>query len=68
MVRLRYISQPLMNAIILYNAMNPHGFITTYCAKGVVRRTLQACRFTMERLSGPTNGKREILRGTKTTE
>lgn len=38
--------------------------ITTYCAKGVVRRALQAAGFTVERLPGPP-GKREILRGTK---
>ena len=49
----------------IYNAMNTQGVITTYCAKGVIRRTLQECGFTTERLPGPINGKREILRGTK---
>ena len=47
----------------IYKATNPGGVITTYCAKGVVRRTLAASGFTMERLNGPINGKREILRG-----
>ena len=37
--------------------------ITTYCAKGAVRRMLQSAGFIVERLPGPP-GKREILRGT----
>ena len=49
----------------LYNKMNPGGILTTYCAKGVVRRMLQASGFTVERLPGPPGGKREILRATK---
>ena len=44
---------------------NPEAIITTYCAKGVVRRMLQSAGFTVERLPGPP-GKREILRGAKT--
>lgn len=40
------------------------GVLTTYCAKGSVRRAMQAARFDVERLPGPP-GKREILRGTK---
>lgn len=48
----------------IYNAMNENGILTTYCAKGVVRRTLQACGFEVERLPGP-KGKREMLRATK---
>jgi tRNA U34 5-methylaminomethyl-2-thiouridine-forming methyltransferase MnmC len=42
---------------------NPGGILTTYCAKGVVRRAMQAAGFMVERLAGPP-GKREILRGT----
>ena len=38
--------------------------LTTYCAKGVVRRMLQNEGFKMERLPGPP-GKREVLRGVK---
>ncbi len=48
----------------LYTLSNPNAIITTYCAKGVVRRMLQSARFTVERLPGPP-GKREILRGRK---
>lgn len=48
----------------LYNAMNQNAILTTYCAKGVVRRTLQEVGFSVERLAGPI-GKREILRATK---
>jgi tRNA U34 5-methylaminomethyl-2-thiouridine-forming methyltransferase MnmC len=48
----------------LYNHMNKGGILTTYCAKGVVRRTMQSVGFTMERLPGPP-GKREMLRATK---
>jgi len=37
--------------------------LVTYCAKGVVRRSMIAAGFTVERIPGPP-GKREILRGT----
>lgn len=56
-------SQPLFDS--LYRQMNLGGILTTYCAKGVVRRMLQAAGFTVERLPGPPGGKREILRATK---
>ena len=36
------------------------GELTTYCAKGVIRRRLQSGGFTVERLPGPANGKHEI--------
>lgn len=49
----------------LYNAMNEGGVLVTYCAKGVVRRTMQAVGFRVERIAGPTGGKREILRARK---
>lgn len=48
----------------IYDAMNTDGILTTYCAKGVVRRTMQAVGFTVERLPGP-KGKREMLRAIK---
>ncbi|MCE5331575.1 MAG: tRNA (5-methylaminomethyl-2-thiouridine)(34)-methyltransferase MnmD [Bacteroidales bacterium] len=38
--------------------------LTTYCAKGAVRRAMQAAGFNVERLPGPP-GKREILRAVK---
>lgn len=49
----------------IHAAMSIGGILTTYCAKGVVRRMLQAIGFKMERLPGPPGGKREILRGRK---
>lgn len=49
----------------LYQVLNEGGILTTYCAKGVVRRMLQAAGFVVERLAGPPGGKREILRATK---
>ncbi len=56
-------SQELFDAI--YQSMSHNGILTTYCAKGVVRRMLQASGFIVERLQGPPGGKREILRATK---
>lgn len=49
----------------LFVMLNEGGILTTYCAKGVIRRMLQAAGFIVERLPGPPGGKREILRGTK---
>jgi len=49
----------------IYQAMNTGGILTTYCAKGVVRRTLQQVGFVVERIAGPIGGKREILRARK---
>ncbi len=40
------------------------GALVTYCAKGSVRRALEAAGFITERLPGPP-GKREMLRATK---
>lgn len=49
----------------LYAALSPGGILTTYCAKGEVRRRLQRAGFAVERLPGPPGGKREILRASK---
>lgn len=46
----------------IHEAMRPRGVLTTYCAKGAIRRLLQSVGFTVERLAGPVGGKREILR------
>ena len=43
----------------------PGGVLTTYCAKGAVRRALASSGLVTERLHGPPGGKREILRATK---
>lgn len=56
-------SQELFNR--LYVLLNKDGILTTYCAKGIIRRMLQAAGFTVERLPGPPGGKREILRARK---
>lgn len=49
----------------IYESMRHGGVLTTYCAKGVVRRLLQQIGFAVERLAGPMGGKREILRAVK---
>lgn len=48
----------------LYGLMAHQGILVTYCAKGSVRRAMQAVGFQVERLPGPP-GKREMLRATK---
>lgn len=48
----------------LYDHSVPGGILTTYCAKGWVRRMLQEVGYKVERLPGPP-GKREILRARK---
>lgn len=52
----------------IYICMNKGGILTTYCAKGVIRRMLQSIGFRVERLPGPPGGKREILRAVKEIE
>lgn len=49
----------------IYVNMNKDGILTTYCAKGTIRRMLQSIGFKVERLPGPPGGKREILRAIK---
>lgn len=48
----------------MFKALMPGGILVTYCAKGVVRRTMQAAGFTVERVQGPL-GKKEMLRARK---
>lgn len=48
----------------MYSMLNAEGILTTYCAKGVVRRTMQSVGFKVERIPGPP-GKREMLRAIK---
>lgn len=48
----------------LYTLSNEGTVLTTYCAKGAVRRMLQSAGYQVERLPGPP-GKREILRAVK---
>ncbi len=49
----------------LYKSCNLGAVLTTYCAKGIVRRAMQEAGFKVERLPGPP-GKREILRASQT--
>lgn len=56
-------SEPMLAKLAAMLA--PGGVLTTYCAKGHIRRTLRSLGLTAERLPGPPGGKREILRLTK---
>lgn len=49
----------------IYESMNIGGVLTTYCAKGVIRRLLGEIGFVTERMPGPPGGKREVLRARK---
>ena len=48
----------------MYQALKKEGVLVTYCAKGVVKRTLKAVGFEIEALKGPP-GKREMTRAIK---
>ena len=48
----------------IFNALKPNGVLTTYCAKGAVKRALKAVGFQIESLDGPV-GKREMTRALK---
>ena len=56
-------TQPLFNRIA--GRMNPDAILTTYCAKGSIRRMMQSAGLTVERIPGPP-GKREMLRARRT--
>jgi tRNA U34 5-methylaminomethyl-2-thiouridine-forming methyltransferase MnmC len=45
----------------LHHLLNPSGILTTYCAKGQVKRDLKSVGFQLETLPGPP-GKREMVR------
>ncbi|MDR0430995.1 MAG: tRNA (5-methylaminomethyl-2-thiouridine)(34)-methyltransferase MnmD [Tannerellaceae bacterium] len=48
----------------LYDCMQTGGILTTYCAKGSVRRMMQEAGYSVERIPGPP-GKREMIRAVK---
>jgi tRNA U34 5-methylaminomethyl-2-thiouridine-forming methyltransferase MnmC len=48
----------------MYKSLRIGGVLTTYCAKGSVKRCLKSIGFEIEGLAGPI-GKREITRATK---
>jgi tRNA U34 5-methylaminomethyl-2-thiouridine-forming methyltransferase MnmC len=47
-----------------FRMLRPGGYLTTYASKGVVRRSMQAAGFLVEKLPGPP-GKREMVRAQK---
>jgi tRNA U34 5-methylaminomethyl-2-thiouridine-forming methyltransferase MnmC len=49
---------------LLYDHMAPGGILSTFCAKGEVRRCMLRAGFNVERIPGPP-GKREMLRATR---
>jgi len=48
----------------MYKALKKDGILTTYCAKGIVKRTMKKVGFTVEALPGPPY-KREMTRASK---
>ncbi|MCC6584297.1 MAG: tRNA (5-methylaminomethyl-2-thiouridine)(34)-methyltransferase MnmD [Chitinophagales bacterium] len=48
----------------MFEALKPGGILVTYCAKGIVKRTLKSVGFELEALPGPA-GKREMTRAHK---
>lgn len=50
----------------LYAALQVNGILTTYCAKGNVRRNMQTAGFVVERIAGPP-GKRQMIKAIKPT-
>ena len=50
----------------MYNLLKKDGFLVTYCAKGVVKRTMKAVGFEIVVLDGPP-GKRQMTRANKFT-
>ena len=50
----------------IYDLLKEDGFLVTYCAKGVVKRTMKTVGFEIIVLDGPP-GKRQMTRANKTT-
>jgi tRNA U34 5-methylaminomethyl-2-thiouridine-forming methyltransferase MnmC len=48
----------------MYAALKPNGILVTYAARGVIKRSMIAVGFTVEKLAGPP-GKREMFRAIK---
>lgn len=55
-------TQEIFNNV--FSCMNPEGILTTYCAKGSIRRMMLEAGFSVERIPGPP-GKREMIRALK---
>lgn len=50
----------------MYKALKNNGILVTYCAKGIVKRTMKEAGFFLETIPGPI-GKREMTRAIKST-
>ena len=50
----------------MYKSLKLTGLLVTYCAKGIVKRTMKSVGFSIEALPGP-KGKREMTRAVKTS-
>ena len=50
----------------LTSTLTPNGALVTYTVQGAVRRALATLGLRVEKLPGPTHGKREVLRATRT--
>lgn len=48
----------------MFDGLESGGVLVTYCSKSIVRRTLQAAGFNIQKIPGPP-GKREIVRAIK---
>ena len=48
----------------MHNLLKEDGFLVTYCAKGVVKRTMKEVGFEIVVLDGPP-GKRQMTRANK---
>ena len=48
----------------LYQFLALHGTLVTYCSKSVIRKTMEAAGFTIQKIPGP-HGKRDMVRAKK---
>jgi tRNA U34 5-methylaminomethyl-2-thiouridine-forming methyltransferase MnmC len=48
----------------LYQLLAPGGMLVTYCSKSIVRKTMEAAGFTIQKIPGP-HGKRDMVRARK---
>lgn len=48
----------------LFESLNEGGLLTTYCAKGIIKRRLKSVGFQVDSIPGPP-GKREMIRAIK---
>ena len=45
----------------LYQFLVPQGTLVTYCSKSVIRKTMEAAGFSIQKIPGP-HGKRDMVR------